>query len=123
MLKALVSSRVIIASKTFSTKVNVVSKVFKIICNHVENFQNKSYCYSRLKKSLDYTKFSPNRYNNTLSTINARKKTKQFQTLILAHFIQQFCVTFQLKFSQKLLDFYQSLEQSVVFFNICTLDI
>ena len=52
MDKTSISSRFTVTSKSCSTKQlsNIVSKLFKMIYNHVENFHNKSQCLSSFKK-------------------------------------------------------------------------
>ena len=52
MHKTPISLKFFVASKTCSTKAlsDIVSKVFKMIYNHVEHFHDKSRFYSSLKK-------------------------------------------------------------------------
>jgi len=80
MHKSPVGARFIVASKTCSTKplTEVISRIFKMLYNHVENFHRKSYFYSSYRKFWVVQNSFP--VIQQMDRINARGNAKRIST-------------------------------------------
>ena len=80
MHKAPIGTRFIIVSKNCRTKhlSDVISKVFKMISDHVESFHRKSLFYTCLKKISIVENSFP--IATKLNNINDKKKAKSIST-------------------------------------------
>ena len=92
--KTPIGVRFIIASKNCSAKPlsDVISKIFKMLFQHIENFHNKRTFYSIYKKFWIVKNSFP--IIEKLNIINTKKELKEFPPMILAFCITQYPIIY-----------------------------